>query len=110
MTSQMIRSLAATAAVVAALLTSAPAVMAQTANGSGSGTFTAGTGKPIKLRYAYAQLQESDDAPAKQEILLLLSDVPLDDETRDDWIEQVEPRPVPPATRSPPCWPRGGVS
>ncbi len=85
MPSQMIRSLAATAVAVAALLASAPVAMAQTANGSASGTFTAGTGKPVKLRYAYAQLQKSDDGPAKQEILLLLSDVPLDDDARDDW-------------------------
>jgi hypothetical protein len=69
-------------ALVALLNSNATALPAA---GRASGMFTAGSSKPIKLRYAYAQLQKSDDAPAKQEILLLLSDVPLDDETRDDW-------------------------
>jgi hypothetical protein len=34
---------------------------------------------------------------------------PWPDEALDDWIEEADRRPVPPANRSPPCWPRGGV-
>jgi hypothetical protein len=35
---------------------------------------------------------------------------PWPDEALDDLIEEADRRPVPPANRSPPCWPRGGVS
>ena len=83
---QGITGRAAVSLAVAVLLNTAPPAAAQTlASGRAKGTFTAGSGKPVKLRYAYAQLQKSDDGPAKQEILLLLSDVPLDDEARDEW-------------------------
>jgi hypothetical protein len=34
---------------------------------------------------------------------------PWPDAALDDWIEDADRRPVPPANRSPPCWPRGGV-
>ena len=83
---QGITGRAAVSLAVAVLLNTAPPAAAQTlASGRAKGTFTAGTSKPVKLRYAYAQVQKSDDTPPKQEILLLLSDMPLDDEARDDW-------------------------
>ncbi len=34
---------------------------------------------------------------------------PWPDESLDDLIEEADRRPVPPANRSPPCWPQGGV-
>ncbi len=81
------RSLIGRAAVAAivAWVNGAPILPARAQTGSVSGTVTAGAGKPVKLRYAYAQLQQSDDSPPKKEIILLLSDVPLDDEARDEW-------------------------
>jgi hypothetical protein len=34
---------------------------------------------------------------------------PLPDEALEDWMEEADPRPVPPPARSPRCWPRGGA-
>jgi hypothetical protein len=68
----------------------------------------------VKPRWAASERCSVPEA-ARQSVFRGATDwshylAPWPDETLDDWIEEAEPRPVPPADRSPPCWPRGGVS
>jgi hypothetical protein len=67
----------------------------------------------VKPRWAASERCSVPEA-ARQSVFRDTTDwshylAPWPDGTLDGWMEEAEQRPVPPASRSLPCWPRGGV-
>ena len=117
--------LAVLAVAVAAALLARPAVLSRSQRFARTGLLAcaalAAVGSAtefslllVKPRWAASERCSVPEA-ARQSVFRDTTDwshylAPWPDESLDDWIEEAEPRPVPPANRSPPCWPRGGVS